>query len=289
MTSRVESEDMDAARARALLPGIRRINGWFSEEAAMMFALVDALQRRAGLRGDLFEIGAHHGKSAVMLAAMADAGSESLEVCDLFGGQHANVSQSGAGDRRTFEANLRRHVRPLPAVRVFEVNSKELTPREVRRSIRFFHIDGGHNGDEALSDMELAAATLVDNGVIVVDDAFRADWPGVTEGIVRFLDHHPEFCAMVAAFNKLWLARRRAADLYRGMGEPALRDQYDLGFPWSLKRLPFLDAPLTIFHIPPGLRYRRVKTHLVRYYHRHSWLRSPWLGPVRKVGRALLS
>lgn len=254
----------------------------------MMFALVNALQRRAGVHGDLFEIGAHHGKSTVMLASMADPSSETLGVCDIFGRQEANVSQSGSGDRRIFDANLLRHVRPLPPIRVFEVNSKELRAKEIGGAVRFFHIDGGHNADEALSDLELAAATLVDEGVIAVDDAFRADWPGVTEGIVRFLDHHGEFCPAVVAFNKLFLAKRRAAELYWELGNPALRDQYDLGYPWALKRLPFLDTPLMIFHLPTHLRYRRLKTQLVRYYQHRPWLRSPWLGPVRRVGRALL-
>lgn len=279
---------MDATQARRLLPAIRRISGWFSDEAAMMFALVNALQQRAGVHGDLFEIGAHHGKSAVMLAAMAKPASETLGICDIFGRQDANVSQSGAGDRGIFDANLLRHVRALPPIRVFEVNSKDLRAKEVGEAIRFFHIDGGHNADEARSDLELAAATLVEDGVIVVDDAFRADWPGVTEAIVGFLDHHREFCAAVVGFNKLLLARRRAAELYWEVGNSALRDQYDLGYPWALKRLPFLDTPLMIFHLPTHLRYRRLKTYLVRYYRHRPWLRNSWLGPVRRVGRALL-
>lgn len=279
---------MDPTQARRLLPGIRRIDGWFPDEAAMMFALVNALQQRSGVHGDLFEIGAHHGKSAVMLASMADPASETLGVCDLFGHQTANVSRSGAGNRQLFDANLLRHVRTLPPLRVFERNSKDLTPADTGRGVRFFHIDGGHNADEALSDLELAAATLVENGVIAIDDAFRPDWPGVTEGIVRFLDRHQDFCAAISAFNKLLLARRPAAAIYREVEHPVLRNQYDLGYPWALKTLPFLDSPLTIFHLPTHLRYPKLKARVFQYYQHRRWLRSPWLRPLRQIGRALL-
>lgn len=254
----------------------------------MMFALVDELQKRARIQGDLFEIGVHHGKSAVMLASMANPESETLSVCDIFASQHSNVSRSGYGDRQVFEANLRRYALHFAPIRILQVNSKELRPDEVGDNIRFFHIDGGRNADEALSDLRLAAASLVQDGVIVVDDAFRPEWPGVTEAIIRFLDGHREFCAVVMAFNKLMIARRPAADLYCGVGSQTLRDQYDLGYPWSLKTLPFLGNQLLIFWMLTGLRTRSLKTQVMRFYRRHPWLRSPYLGPVARMGRALL-
>ena len=279
---------MDATLARQLLRGIRRIDGWFSPEAAMMFALLDELQKRAGIQGDLFEIGVHHGKSAVMLASMANPVCETLTVCDVFTSQDSNVSRSGYGDRQIFETNLRRFALRVPPMRVFQLNSKALRPEELGHNVRFFHIDGGHNADEALSDLRLAAASLAQDGVIVVDDAFRPEWPGVTEAIIRFLDRHREFAAVVMAFNKLVLTRRPATDLYAGVGSQILRDQYDLGYPWSLKTLPFLGDQLLIFWLLTGLRTGSLKTQLTRYYGRHPWLWSPYLGPVARMARALL-
>jgi hypothetical protein len=154
--------------------------------------------------------------------------------------------------------------------------------------VRFFHIDGGHNANEALSDLELAAATLVEDGIVAIDDAFRFDWPGVTEAIIRFLDRHQDFRPVVAAFNKLLLARVGALDLYRGVVDPGLRERYDLGYPWSVKRLPFVSGEVTIFYIPTTLRRRWLNTHLLRLYRRHAWLRKAWLAPARRLGRALL-
>lgn len=51
----------------------------------MLFALIDEIQKERGIAGDLFEIGTHYGRSALCLAAMADAKHEQLGLCDLFG------------------------------------------------------------------------------------------------------------------------------------------------------------------------------------------------------------
>lgn len=87
---------MQPSQARQLATDSRDIHGWF--EAHGLFALIDSAQRASGVRGDLFEIGAHHGKSAVMLGNMA-AETETIAVCDIFGEQDRNASGSGAGDR----------------------------------------------------------------------------------------------------------------------------------------------------------------------------------------------
>jgi hypothetical protein len=116
---------------------IKSIHGWF--EAAGLFALLDEIQRETGTTGDLFEIGAHHGKSAVVLGRMARSG-ETVGVCDIFSGQGENISASGLGDRMIFEANMREHA-PGVSVRVFECVSSALT-RENVGTCRFFHVDG---------------------------------------------------------------------------------------------------------------------------------------------------
>jgi hypothetical protein len=54
------------------------------------------LYRDGGVVGDLFEIGVHHGRSALLLSHMARTG-EWVRVCDLFGAQSDNVSSSGGG------------------------------------------------------------------------------------------------------------------------------------------------------------------------------------------------
>jgi hypothetical protein len=94
---------MKPNQAEKLFRKTKKIHGWFSFEAAMLFAWIDDIQKSSGLVGDIFEIGVHHGKSAVFLGAMLDPILENLSVCDLFGAQTKNVSRSGFGNRQILE------------------------------------------------------------------------------------------------------------------------------------------------------------------------------------------
>lgn len=236
----------------------RRIEGWFSKDAAKVFAWLDEVQKKNGITGDLFEIGCHHGKSATLLAAMLDHDNERFGVCDLFGDQQANVSMSGSGNLEIFNRNVARQLNAGSKVQIHQCRSDQLTVDNIGARHRFFHIDGGHNCDEALGDLRVAAKTLVPNGAIVLDDPFRFDWPGVTEATIRFLDEHPEFCSLLVGCNKLVLVRRDAASLYADdFSCLRTREQFGFGYPWRLKQLPFNRESISILYIPD---YRLAKT-----------------------------
>src|SRR5687767_10517483 len=83
-----ESHDQEVSPEQAvrLVRQTRRIDGWLAPGAVYLFALTDRVQKQHGIVGNLFEIGVHHGKSAMVLGAMARA-SERLGVCDIFGNQ----------------------------------------------------------------------------------------------------------------------------------------------------------------------------------------------------------
>lgn len=221
----------------------RDIEGWFTSEAAGLFGLIDELQGEAGVRGDLFEIGAHHGKSATMLGAMSRNG-ETLGVCDIFTSQDANVSGSGLGDRDIFEANMRR-IAPTAKVTVYEKASSALTVDELPTPHRFFHIDGGHLAEEALSDLRLAAPVLDAGGVIVLDDPFHAEWPGVTEGALQFMSEHEEYVPVALGFNKLVLT---AAPALYGALATGRTWEYIPGQLFTTKRLPIAGRDALIFY-----------------------------------------
>jgi len=190
---------------------LKSIDGWFSNDAALLFGWIDDIQKRNLVTGDLFEIGCHHGKSAQLLGHMALPATEQLAVCDLFGLQSDNVSKSGCGDLEVFLGNMRPVKELGISCKVFQKNSAELKPQEIGTNYRFFHIDGGHNPDEALADLRLAAACLGEKGVIALDDPFRTEWPGVTEALIRFLDEYDEFEAMLVGCNKILLTRKTAS------------------------------------------------------------------------------
>jgi len=140
---------------------------------------------------------------------------------------------------------------------VFAKLSSSLEPAEIGNGFRFFHIDGGHNAGEALGDLRLAASVLCDAGVIVLDDPFRPEWPGVTEALIRFLETDARFRAILVGFNKLVLGRAGHADCYvQAIDSAARRAACGIVYPWQLKQLPFLGEPLRIFYVPTHARQR---------------------------------
>jgi len=265
---------MRANEAKAIAKQVEKIGGWFSTQAAMLFALLDEIQRENEISGEIFEIGCHHGKSTVLLGAISLQEKKRLAVCDLFGDQETNVSASGCGDREIFERNMSKHIAQGLQMEVFQQNSAALKPEEIGGPFRFFHVDGGHNCDEALGDIELGAATLHDAGVIVVDDPFRPEWPGVTEAVIRFLDQNDEYCSLLVGFNKMVLVKKAHAEHYKpSLQDESLLESYGLGHPWRTKELPFHTGTLTIFHVPTYIAGNSLKSLAVKYYRKNPWMK----------------
>jgi hypothetical protein len=232
---------------RRLARRVRRIQGWFSPGAAALFALLDEVQREHDVHGDLFEIGVHHGRSAVLLCRITRP-DEIVGACDLFERQEFNVSASGGGDRVVFERNVARFAPGFDRLVIHEKSSADLRPDEIGGPYRLFHVDGGHSVDEAYSDIRLGATVLHEAGAIVVDDPFRPEWPGVTEAILRFLKERPEYCAVAIGFNKLVLI----CDAARGIYEPALASPWAYVDPrvYAMKSAMIAGRPTSVFYIP---------------------------------------
>jgi len=62
---------MQKGAVRDYLDQTRDVEGWFFPIDAHLFAIFDEIQKREGIRGNLFEIGVHHGKTALFLSRMA--------------------------------------------------------------------------------------------------------------------------------------------------------------------------------------------------------------------------
>jgi len=206
---------MDKADVADYLQSTREVEGWFFPIDAYLFALVDEIQKKEGIFGNLFEIGVHHGKTAIFLGRAAASG-ETLGVCDVFGEQQLNVDHSGEGSLALFAGNMRRlGAIPENRLRIFARRSDELTTSETTTSCRFFHIDGGHRPSDVRRDLQTAVAALRADGVVVVDDLFNPNWPGVSEGFYEFVRERPNaLVPIIIGGNKVVLTRPTAAETY---------------------------------------------------------------------------
>lgn len=199
---------MTADDVRRYLDQTRHVEGWFFPVDAWLFAFVDEIQQRESISGNLFEIGVHHGKTALFLARIARE-HELLGVCDVFERQDLNRDRSGEGSRELFLRNM-----GDAPVRVFAKASSELTGDDTTTRCRFFHIDGGHRPEDVWNDLHLADQALLDEGVVAVDDVFNPSWPGVSEGFYRFMTASSTLVPVLIGGNKVFLTRPGAVERY---------------------------------------------------------------------------
>jgi hypothetical protein len=179
---------------RYVAGGYKEVDGWMTGLAARAIRSIASLQSALDVRGGACEIGVHDGRSFILLQLLTRPDEPSIAF-DLFDRQRENVDESGCGSRERFIANCELHRCDMTRVSVCTANSLELTVDAIRRAcptpFRLFSIDGGHTARNADNDLALAAGTVADGGVVLLDDVFNEQWPGVVEGMFRFAARNP--------------------------------------------------------------------------------------------------
>lgn len=193
---------------RSYLDALPSISGWFSPDAALLFMAYNQLAAAHGITGDVLEIGVHHGKSAIGVAALRAPG-HSFTAADLFDDlQDLNLSGSGQGSKHAFLRNMRSFHGELDFLRIFAGPSSALRPADLGGEFSFCHIDGGHSAQETYGDLVLCHQILLPGGLVALDDYFNPVFPGVCEGAVTFLREHPGALQPLAiGYNKVIFQR----------------------------------------------------------------------------------
>jgi hypothetical protein len=192
-----------------------RIEGWLYQTTALAMMELLWLQESRGLRGNIAEIGVHHGCSALALVA-ASRESETIFAIDLFEKQELNLDGSGKGSAPVFQKHLRT-LFPQANVTLITKSSFDIRGSEQENGLvdlRFFSIDGSHTKAATLNDLAVADACLAPHGVVCVDDLFNAQWTGVVSALFAFLGQNSGLVPFAFFPNKMFLCRREFRDFY---------------------------------------------------------------------------
>jgi hypothetical protein len=176
--------------------------------------------------GDVAEIGVHHGKFFILLANLRRQHERAFAI-DVFDDQHLNPDKSGRGDFSKFMENLRQYASE-DGLTVLKKDSKALTRADFycgkKGRIRLFSIDGSHTAEHTCSDLAIAAQLIGSDGLIILDDFYNPDWPGVQEGFYRHLTSRGCDTAPFAyGNNKLFICKVAAHAKYLSFVENDLR------------------------------------------------------------------
>lgn len=176
------------ARYRVACTGIP---GWLDDQVFEALPTIAAEQERLGVGGAVYEIGVYEGRFLLALDQLRRPG-EALVAIDLFGlpGRSDGPLALGSGG---LLVNVTAHGTERGALTVLTANStrfddeKRASLRGIYGAARLFSIDGDHAPASTLNDLRTAAALLAPGGVVFLDDCFNPHFPGVQEGLARYM------------------------------------------------------------------------------------------------------
>ncbi|MEV6975259.1 class I SAM-dependent methyltransferase [Kitasatospora sp. NPDC093806] len=172
------------------------VPGWFWDHDRHLFEWFLGRQEKAGLTGDLLEMGAYLGRSAIVIGAHLQAG-ESFTVCDLFDSDapdDENAAEMDMSYRKTltrtaFEVNYLAFHDVLPEI-IQAPTSTLAGGRIPPGAFRFIHIDASHLYEHVAGDLQVARTALDPQGVVVLDDYRSAHTPGVAAATWEAVFNH---------------------------------------------------------------------------------------------------
>lgn len=193
---------------------MEKVEGWLWPTTAHVIADLLVFQSEAGLRGNVMEIGVHHGKLFIILALGTN---ETALAIDLFDMQDQNIDKSGKGDFGVLSMNLGAYA-PMSNVKFLRANSLELGAEFCRANwgMRFISVDGGHTRECTDNDLRIAQAVACDGAVVALDDIYRIEWSGVTAGLARYFHRGGALVPFAFTPNKILMTTSADwADRYR--------------------------------------------------------------------------
>jgi Methyltransferase domain len=197
---------------------VETVQGYLSSLDSRLIAALLSYQHEANIRGNLCEIGVHHGRLFLMLALARREGERAVGI-DLFEDDAINTKTQHAGRDRALFANARRLGIDLSEAETIKTSSLDIKPADILKRtgglIRFFSIDGSHLYRPVENDLRLAEQTLVADGIIAVDDFFNKNWPDVTFATYDFLRRTTAMPPFAITSSKLYLAAPTAAERYK--------------------------------------------------------------------------
>jgi hypothetical protein len=169
----------------------RDIDGWFNwTDYALFRGVLDG--QRESPAGDLVEIGAFQGKSAVVIGDYVRP-EEQFVVIDTFGdpellGIADETSERTRGrnyftslTRGQFEENYLSIHDELP--KVVQALSSDIVNHVAPGAARFIHVDGSHQYEDVAVDCRSVKQLLRPDGVVAFDDWRKSACPGVAAAI----------------------------------------------------------------------------------------------------------
>jgi hypothetical protein len=236
--------------------GFKRVPGWLTPLAAQEFALLLRSQEALGITGPVCEVGAHLGRTFILLHLLARPEEFSVAF-DLYELQDL---EGGRVRKNRLREYLSRHGGDSTRLALVDCDSLRLTAAEIQAACRgrprMFSIDAGRSTAAVENDLALAADCLCPKGLVSITDYFQERWPEVSEGTCRFMERKGRLLPVAIGGNKFFFTNdAQAAANYRQSLTHAFGNQ--------VRAMEIFGSPV-LWIRPASLRTRLARTPLWR-------------------------
>jgi hypothetical protein len=222
------------------------VEGWFEGGDLILFFVINAIQQNISIDGDICEVGSHHGKSAIALAKFATP-TQRLWIFDLF------YEDPGGPNLRANLAKYCPEVLPRLSIQVGNTREIQSLPTEMAaESLRWLHIDANHEYDWVMNDLTLFTSRVRQGGIIVMDDFFNHEFPGVPVATVEFLlsPAGTDIRPFASSPNKIYLCHRDWLKFYQN-------EILNTGIIDHLRMTRFIDTEMLMCFSNHGRQYQK--------------------------------
>ncbi len=210
---------------RYLQRGNRRVEGWLYPVDAQLVRAVGDIQTENKISGSVGEIGVWKGRLFILLYLLIHEKEKAFGI-DIFDLNHLSKDRPNPKSNpalnqllEMFLDNVRAHAGEIDEIHTFRDTSDNVAASDILSKVgkvRLFSIDGGHTKELVINDLELAVSTLCEQGVVIFDDCFKPEWPGVVNGLHEFLyKKTADLVPFAISQNKVFLCRSIALEMYR--------------------------------------------------------------------------
>ena len=210
-----------------LVEVVDHIEGWLDRYTAKRTFDLLLAQERYRVEGGLYEVGIYYGKFFAILVGAGFRTKSPVLGIDTF--EYVRQADFLAG----FMARVGPYVLQRSGfledvgASVIQTKSTDIGAATIRSRLgggdaRFVSVDGSHEFNDVLWDLDVARTLLAPGGIIAVDDYLHPICLGVTAATDRFLSQCLDLVPFAYVANKLFLCRPAWADRYRSEVEAAI-------------------------------------------------------------------
>jgi hypothetical protein len=174
---------------RYLRNGLTEVKGWLSGGTEKVISEISLAQIEMGRTGSVGEIGVHQGK-LLLLLLLTKLDGEGAFAIDPFEDDEINLAQNSPRSVDILQRHIASWAPKATRVQVIAKYSTAVPPSavvSVSGRARLLSVDGSHEDEVVTHDMAWSEQVLEPHGIIIVDDFFNSQYPGVCSAVSRHI------------------------------------------------------------------------------------------------------